>query len=103
MAALDSLARSLAEGPRVVAVTSDALPTVTRYVRRRRLRLEVLLDPRGVLASVAPRRVIPSSYLFDAEGRLVAQHDGPVDWWSPQTLGLLRQAAGGASGPLAAR
>ncbi len=101
LAALDSLVRSSALGLRVVAVTSDPMPSVARYARRRHLGLEILLDPSGTLGRVAPRKAVPSTYVFDGAGRIIGRRDGPVDWWADETRECLRRAAQGkGTGPI---
>lgn len=93
---LDSL-RRLPEMSRlrVLMVSSDPFPSVTRFVARERLRLNVLIDGRGDLRRALPCPSIPYTYVLDASGRVAIEQAGEVEWLARQTrdglLGLLRE------------
>jgi hypothetical protein len=93
---LDSL-RRLPEmsGLRVLVVTSDPFPSVTRFVARERLRLNVLIDARGDLRRALPCPSIPFTYVLDGSGRVATEQAGEVQWLAPETRevlsGLLRE------------
>ena len=85
-AALDSLRRSPAlRDLRVAVVCFDPFPSVSRFVARRRLKLDVLLDGRGELRRALPCPSIPYTYVLDPAGRIAVAQAGEVDWFAPGT------------------
>jgi hypothetical protein len=90
---LDSLAHTAEfESLRVVLVCFDPFPSVARYVGRTGLHLPVMLDGEHRLSHVLPCPSIPTTYVLDRDGRVIARQSGTVDWWAPGTLETLRRA-----------
>ncbi|MBI5710046.1 MAG: TlpA family protein disulfide reductase [Candidatus Eisenbacteria bacterium] len=90
-AALDSLSHSPAlRELRVAVVCFDPFPSVSRFVARRRLSLDVLLDGRGELRRALPCPSIPYTYVLDPAGRIAVAQAGEVDWFAPGTREVLR-------------
>lgn len=88
---LDSLRRMPGfETVRVAVVCCDPFPSVTRYVARERLRLNVLIDGRGALRRVLPCPSVPYTYVIDSGGRIAVAQPGEVDWWAIETQRALR-------------
>lgn len=101
---LDSL-RRLPEmtGLRVLVVSSDPFPSVTRFVARERLRLNVLIDGRGDLRRALPCPSIPYTYVLDGGGRIAIAQAGEVEWLARATrdglVALLRESDAERSPP----
>lgn len=88
--ALDSLSRSLPpDGPRIVVVCFDPFPSVARFVARLRLRVPVALDHHRALQAALPCPSIPYTWLVAADGTVLVEQPGEVDWFSPRTRELL--------------
>lgn len=98
---LDSLQR-LPEmiGVRIVVACCDPFPSVTRYVARERLRLNVLMDGPGELRRVLPCPSVPFTYVIDADGRIVVAQSGEVDWLAPETVRTLSGLERSTTGPV---
>jgi len=95
MAALDELARQVAGGIAVLALSSDrgGTPVVERFYRERGIRtLPVLLDPRGEAARALGARGIPTTLLIDRIGRERARIEGAADWAAPESIAAIRKA-----------
>ena len=88
---LDSL-RRLPEytNLRVIVACCDPFPSVTRYVTRERLRLNVLIDGAGELRRALPCPSIPYTYVLDTRGRIAVAQPGEVDWLASETRRALR-------------
>jgi cytochrome c biogenesis protein CcmG, thiol:disulfide interchange protein DsbE len=64
-------------GIRVVAVSIDHDDgPVREWMARNALPFEVLRDPNGEVAEELGMRLMPTSFLVDAQGRVVKRHDG---------------------------
>jgi hypothetical protein len=97
-ALLDSLSHLDEFAPlRVAVVCFDPFPSVARYVARRRLRLNVLLDTERHLRRALPCPSVPFTYVLDANGRIAVEQSGEVDWFADSTRigleALIREAA----------
>jgi thiol-disulfide isomerase/thioredoxin len=95
---LDSLARSN-QGIRVLAVSQDSGPhaSVVAFLQAHRIgTLDAYQDPSMGLSGALGADVLPTSVLFDPQGREVWRYVGDLDWSSPQAAKLLSEAAAGA-------
>lgn len=94
MPALDQLQGELGpEGLQVLAVSEDrngAAVVAPFYARHDLRRLEIYSDPKGYLAQAYGVRGLPSTFLIDAEGRIVGGMEGPADWASEEAKALIR-------------
>ena len=91
-AMLDSLQR-LDELARldVAMVCFDPFPSVARFVARRHLRVNVLLDHERLLRRTLPCPSVPFTYVLDTGGRVAVAQAGEVEWLAKETiLGLRR-------------
>jgi thiol-disulfide isomerase/thioredoxin len=67
-------------GIHVVAISIDRDDgPVREWVARNALPFVVLRDPNGEVAEQLGMRVMPTSFLIDAQGRVVKRHDGFAD------------------------
>ncbi len=100
--AIDSLARSLPPGaPRIVVVCFDPFPSVARFVARLRLRVPVALDHHRALQAALPCPSIPYTWLVAADGTVLVEQAGEVDWFAPQTRAVLLAASRAGADSLA--
>jgi len=104
MPSLVALKERLGEGdPAVLAVSiDDDRAAVHEYLSRTPLPFRILLDPGRVTADRFAVTTVPSTFIVDAEGRVIERVDGEVDWSSPDILTtverLVAEARGGGRG-----
>ena len=80
--------------PRVIAVSQDMAPrgSVDAFLDRNKLAdLEVWHDPKMALSSAAGAEVLPTTILYDAEGREVWRYVGDLDWTGEEARKLLAE------------
>jgi len=99
---LDALSRRhAADGSiGIVAVSQDMAPQGSVRVFLDRLRLAELgayHDPKMALSGALGAEVLPTTILFDKDGREVWRYVGDLDWTSEEAARLLAQAAPGRS------
>lgn len=90
---LDALSRS--KRIPVVAISQDMGPhaSVVAFLQGRRIAtLDSYQDPKMALSGALGAVVLPTSILFDAQGREVWRYVGDLDWTSPQAARLLAEA-----------
>jgi thiol-disulfide isomerase/thioredoxin len=81
--------------PRIIAVSQDMAPrsSVDAFLDQHELDdLEVWQDPKMELASAAGAEVLPTTILFDSEGREMWRYVGDLDWTSEEAAKLLADA-----------
>lgn len=84
--ALDSLRKGLPPGDvRFAVVCFDPFPSVSRFLRRNRLSLPLVLDHHHALGRDLPCPSIPYTYVIDSAGRTAAVIEGEIDWLAPTT------------------
>jgi peroxiredoxin len=72
-------------GIRVVAISVDAEDDAVReWLTKHDVPFEILRDPDGEVAEQLGMRLMPTSFLIDAQGRVVKRHDGFTDEDEPQ-------------------
>lgn len=87
--------------PRVIAVSQDMAPrgSVDAFLDKNKLAdLEVWHDPKMGLSSAAGAEVLPTTILYDAEGREVWRYVGDLDWNGEEAAKLLAEAGAGGKG-----
>lgn len=97
---LDRLAGSQT-GVTVLAVSQDMgpRPSVEAFLRVHRItNLGAYHDPKMALSGGLGAEVLPTSILFDAQGREVWRYVGDLDWTSPEAARLLAEAKPGGKG-----
>ena len=80
-------------GLSVVAVSQDrgGLPVVRPFLEQLGVEaLEAYVDPKGALARDFGLVGLPTTYLIDAEGRIVGGLEGPAEWDSRDAKTLIR-------------
>jgi len=97
---LDALARG--GGVQVLAVSQDSGPhaSVVAFLQDHKIgTLKSYQDPKMALSgALGPDTVLPTSILFDANGKEVWRYSGDLDWTSPDAAKLLSEAAAPAKG-----
>ena len=81
--------------PRVIAVSQDMAPrgSVDAFLDQNKLAdLEVWHDPKMALSSAMGAEVLPTTILYDANGREVWRFVGDLDWMGPEAAKLLSEA-----------
>ena len=98
MPALDALAAREGEALNVVALSQDldGRAAVTRFFAERGFReLEANLDPQMQFMTALGLGTLPTTILYDAEGREVWRMVGVADWESEGVARLLDEAEAG--------
>lgn len=72
-----------------VSVDAEGADVVTAFVKEHRLTYPVGVDPKMALAGQNGVRALPSSFLVDRRGRLVALAIGPREWDSKAAYALI--------------
>ena len=93
---LDQLARSESGKLNVVAVSQDMdapHASVIAFLKTHKIEtLKSYQDPKMALSGALGAEVMPTSVLYDAEGREVWRFVGDEDWTSPEAAKLLAEA-----------
>jgi len=106
MPTLEALHTELRDaGVRVVAVSEDrgGMDAVGPFLEKRVdvPALPIYLDSDGELAGALNVRAMPTTFVLDAEGRVLGSVEGPLDWNSDNVRAFLRhhaEAAGDGGG-----
>lgn len=101
MPAMERLYRRLkARGFVVLAVSIDTPGSeaqVAAFLREHQLTYPVALDAKMEVARLYGVRALPSTYLIDREGRIVAMALGARAWDSPEAVALMESLLGSPS------
>ncbi|HKR25382.1 MAG TPA: TlpA disulfide reductase family protein, partial [Allosphingosinicella sp.] len=98
MPSLDALAAREGAAMEIIAVSQDlnGRQKVTDFFAARNFsRLEPYLDPQMALMTALGLDTLPTTILYDAEGREVWRMIGMVDWRGERAARLLREAEAG--------
>lgn len=78
----------------VAAVSvDDRWPDVVRFFGgKERIPAEISWDPKVTLEPTLGVRSLPTTFLVDMQGRVVARYNGAHDWRDPQLLAALERA-----------
>ena len=104
MPTLQKLEEAQAQGGQlgVIAVSQDMAPkaSVDAFLAGKSIsRFAAFHDPDMALSSALGAQILPTSVLFDAEGREVWRYVGDLDWTSAEALKLLSEAGPGVARP----
>ncbi len=105
MASMEELYRAYSHhGLILLAVSTDAggAEVVRPYIQARDLTFPVLLDPTGAVAHRYAVRVLPTTYLIDQAGQIVAREVGARDWAGTRARRLVERVLAEAAVPVAA-
>lgn len=75
-------------GFQVVAISLDKEPRekVAAFVARLKLTFPILLDPDGIVSEPYGANELPSTYILDPEGRVIAAAKGERDWFGEEAI-----------------
>lgn len=81
----------------VVPINQDMAPraSVEAFMKDHKLDLPIYRDPKMSVSGALGAEVLPTSILYDANGREVWRYVGDMDWTSPEAAKLLAEAGGG--------
>jgi thiol-disulfide isomerase/thioredoxin len=97
---LDRLARSKGSNLQIAAISQDMAPhsSVVAFLESHKIAsLDAYQDPKMALSGALGAEVMPTSILYDANGKEVWRYVGDLDWTSPQAARLLAEAGGAQS------
>lgn len=92
MPKLDALQAKLGARAHIVPLSIDTagLPAVKAYYRRRNLKtIQPFLDDERIFASIMGIRGVPTAFVLDRNGDMIAASEGPVAWDSPAAMDFL--------------
>lgn len=84
-------------GLKVLAVSQDMGPhaSVTAFLAKHRIaRLEPYQDPAMALSGALGAQILPTTILYDRDGRELWRFVGDLDWNGPEAARLLAEAGG---------
>ena len=93
---LDRLARAAGpDGLQVIAISQDSAPpaSVVAFLETHRIAtLAPYHDPKMAMSGALDAEILPTSILYDAEGKEVWRYVGDLDWTSAEAAKLLGEA-----------
>jgi peroxiredoxin len=72
-----------------VSVDYEGLNPVREFIIKHQYTFPVLLDPRCEILDLFEVKEIPTTFLVDGKGRMIAKAIGPRDWKNPEIFSLL--------------
>jgi DsbE subfamily thiol:disulfide oxidoreductase len=90
---MEQLYRELQDqGFSIVAINSqEPVEQVTSFVQEMGMSFPVLLDSLGKVGATYGVRAIPTTYIIDPEGAILARMVGTRDWFDPQIVSLVKE------------
>jgi thiol-disulfide isomerase/thioredoxin len=78
----------------VMIVSQDMAPkaSVEAFLKSKDIALRSFLDPEMKLGGALGVQIMPTTILYDAEGKEVWRYVGDLDWTGPEAAGLLAEA-----------
>jgi thiol-disulfide isomerase/thioredoxin len=98
---LDRLARAKGGELNVIAISQDDGPhaSVEAFLKTHNIQtLKSYQDPKMALSGALNAEVLPTSVLYDANGKEVWRFVGDEDWTGPEAARLVGEAGGAAKG-----
>lgn len=98
MASIEALQKQFHQDDLVVLAISigESAKSVESYLASNPVTFPVLLDRRKLVARMYAITAVPSTFLIDREGRLLAKALGPRNWASPPALSLMMELVKGS-------
>jgi thiol-disulfide isomerase/thioredoxin len=77
----------------VAAISQDTAPraSIEAWVAQRKLDLPIYRDPKMAVSGALGAEVLPTSILYDANGKEVWRYVGDLDWTGPEAAKLLAE------------
>jgi thiol-disulfide isomerase/thioredoxin len=81
----------------VVPINQDTAPraSIEAFMGEHKLDLPMYRDPKMAVSGALGAEVLPTSILYDSNGREVWRYVGDMDWTSPEAAKLLAEAGVG--------
>jgi thiol-disulfide isomerase/thioredoxin len=78
----------------VAAINEDSAPraSIEAWIGQHKLDLPIYRDPKMAVSGALGAEVLPTSILYDANGKEVWRYTGDLDWTSPEATKLLAEA-----------
>lgn len=98
---LDHLSRAPNTSLQVLAISQDsgAHASVVAFLQANRIAgLDAYQDPKMALSGALGAEVLPTTVLYDAQGREIWRYVGDLDWNSPAAAKLLAEAGAAQAG-----
>lgn len=94
---LEALSKQKNPNLYVAPINQDMAPraSVEAFMVGHKLDLPIYRDPKMTVSGALGAEVLPTSILFDANGREVWRYVGDMDWTSPEAAKLLAEADAG--------
>ncbi len=91
--ALQALAEALREEPFVLLPVDvmESVPRVSKFLQGAGLHLAALFDERGSVYRDYGVLGLPTTFVVDSEGRLIARAVGPRAWNAPESISYFRR------------
>ncbi|HET9354994.1 MAG TPA: TlpA disulfide reductase family protein, partial [Sphingomicrobium sp.] len=82
----------------IIVVSQDMAPkaSVDAFLKSKGIALRSFLDPDMKLTGALGVEVMPTTLLYDAQGKEVWRYTGDLDWTGEEAARLLAEAADGA-------
>lgn len=82
----------------IIVVSQDMTPkaSVDSFLKAKGIALRSFLDPEMKLTGALGVEVMPTTLLYDSQGKEVWRYTGDLDWTGPEAAKLLAEAAVGA-------
>lgn len=94
---LETLSKQKNPNLYIAPINQDMAPraSVEAFMKGRKLDLPIYRDPKMAVSGALGAEVLPTSILYDANGREVWRYVGDMDWTSAEAAKLLAEADGG--------
>ena len=102
---LEKLSKDKQSGVYVATVNQDMAPraSVEAFLEKHKLDVPLYRDPKMAVSGALGAEVLPTSILYDANGKEVWRYVGDLDWTGAEAARLLSEAGPGAKSATAAR
>jgi len=81
-----------------ISIDGDGRPTVKRYVDKHSFTMPILVDTDMKIARQFGARGVPTTFVVDRQGKVVASGFGPIDFDAPAFRDYIRALLSASSG-----
>jgi thiol-disulfide isomerase/thioredoxin len=86
------------QGLEMIAVSNEKVATVQKFLKKQSkqpLDFTVLLNPKDTLGVRVDNKVVPTTIILDAQGRIAMRRDGEWEWDKPEVVEAIRKLMDG--------
>ena len=96
---LEKLSKQKGSGVTVATINQDTAPraSIEAFLAEHNLDVPLYRDPKMAVSGALAAEILPTSILYDANGKEVWRYVGDLDWTSPEAAKLLAEAGGGSA------